>query len=109
MTPCQKAGLKLRLRKPGPATSIVDVGVGAQLVGQLLGDVARLHVGGLGQHERGVAGEVAVRGIAWRHHLDVGKVEPLGKRAIGLQRTERGKDTGVRERVDIHRRTCLKR
>jgi hypothetical protein len=42
--------------------------------------------------------------IARRHDLDVGEFEPLGKRAIGLQRLERGKDAAVHERVDVHRR-----
>ena len=106
-TPCQKAGRRLRLTKPGPATSILSMSASAlELVGELVGDVARLHLRRLGEHERGVAGEVAVRGIARGQHLDIGEVEPLGKRAIGLQRPQRGKDAGMHERVDVHR-GCL--
>ena len=82
---------------------LVDVGIGFELVAELVGDVARLHPGRLGQHQRGVAGEIAVRGIARRRHLDVGEVEPAGKRAIGLQRLQRGEDAAVHERVDVHR------
>ena len=34
------------------------------------------------------------------------KIEPLGKRAVGLQRLERRKDATVHEGVDVHR-GCL--
>ena len=40
----------------------------------------------LGQHHRGVAGQIAVRGVARGRDLDIGEVEALGKRALGLQR-----------------------
>ena len=57
---------------------------------------------GLGQHHRGVAGEVAVRGIPRRRHLDVGEVEPGRQRALALQRLQRGDDPALHERVDVH-------
>ena len=48
-------------------------------------------------------GEIAMRGIARRRHLDVGEDRAPGKRALGLQRLQRGKDAAVHERVDVHR------
>ena len=52
---------------------------------------------------RRVGGEIAVRRIARRGHLDVGEVEPGRQRTVGLQRLQRVEDAAVHERVDVHR------
>ena len=82
---------------------LFDVGVGLELCRQQLGDVARLHLRRLRQHHGRIGGEIAVRGIARRGHLDVLEVETRGKRTLGLQRGKRVEDATVHERIDVHR------
>ena len=92
------------LRKPGPATSTFSMSASRlQLLRQLVGDVARLHLGRLGQHHGGVAGEIAVRGIARRRHLDIGedRARPAARpRACSACRAATMRR--VHQRIDVH-------
>ncbi len=57
-----------------------------------VGERARVHAGGLGQHHRGVGRDVAMRGIARRLDADRAAIEPGGQGVAGGQRIERGTD-----------------
>ncbi len=58
-----------------------DARVCRQCINQLLGQVAGLHPGGLGQHHRDIAGEVPVGLVTGVLHLD-GWVRPLRQHAF---------------------------
>jgi hypothetical protein len=81
---------------------LLDVGIRFQLGGQLVGDVARLHLGRLGQHHGSVAREVAVRCLARRRHLDIGQVEPSRQRPLARQCAQRFDDAALHQRVYVH-------
>ena len=51
--------------------------------GLCLGQRARVHAGRLGQHHRGIGGDIAMRGITRRLHRHGAHVEPIGQRAGG--------------------------
>ena len=66
--------------KPGPG----DLGLGhlgtlAELGRDLLGEIARLEAGVLGQRHRGVGGEIAVARLARRLDHDARKIGRRGK------------------------------
>ena len=97
----------VRLRKPGPATStFVDVGVGAAACRRAC---RRCRAASSWppwpaparrcRRDRRARHRAAGPPRRWRSRAP-------GKRAIGLQRLERGEDAGVHERVDVHRRSC---
>jgi hypothetical protein len=88
------AGSSVRLMKPGPAISVLGhLGQLAQFGCDLLGQVARLEAGVLGQRHRRIGGEIAVARLARRLDHDA--------RQIGRAR----KHTGL-ARVVTAERTC---
>ena len=74
--------------RPGDGDSVNAFGA-RELRLQLVGDVARLHARGLGQHHRRIGRQVAVGRIARRLHLDAGRRHIGRQLALGLQRIER--------------------
>ena len=79
-----------------------DIGCAGELGGELLGDVARLHPRGLGQHHGGIGGKLAVGGIARRGHLGGGEIEPRRQDALALQRLQCGHDPALHEGMGVH-------
>ena len=73
-----------------------------QLGHDRVGQRARIGAGGLGQHHRGVGGQVAMAGIARRLHRHRLAVEAGGQRAFSLQRVEHGIEMGGETGVKGH-------
>ena len=73
--------------KPGPATSTEAIRSSARsFSANLLGEIARLCLGFLGQHHRGIGRHVAMRGIARRLDHDAGEIDARGPIAFGCKR-----------------------
>ena len=74
---CQPQVQKAQARQPRPSRARGSSP--SQQWCQRLGNVARLHLGGLGQHHRGIRRHIAMSGIARRLHGDVVACQTGGK------------------------------
>ena len=73
--------------KPGPATSTDAIRSSARSFAAIcLGEIARLGLGFLGQHHRGIGRHVAMRGIARRLDHDPRQIDAGGPAAFGRER-----------------------
>ena len=89
--------------KPGPAISVLVIsGRFSKLGGDLLGQVARLQAGVLGQHHRRVGGEIAVAGLARRLDHDAREIGRRRKYAGLGQRLDGSADMCGEELEDVH-------
>ena len=76
----------LKLMKPGPAISTLETCCGLAEIGdQRLGQLARLHAGGLGQQQGDVGGVVAVLARAGALDHVVGRGQVLGQAILAAQ------------------------
>ena len=78
-----------------------DAGVG-QARGQAVGDLARLHAGGLGQHHRGIGGHVAMRRVAGRFDRDIGGIQACGQLSCGGHLVQRLDDDAAQIGEKVH-------
>ena len=77
--------------RPGNLRAL-DIRIAAQVLDDLFGQRARIGARRLGQHHRGVGGNIAVCRIARRLHRDIGARSTGGQSALHLQRGEHGID-----------------
>src|SRR5262249_35100300 len=73
-----------------------------QTRGQPLGNFAWLHACRLGEHECSIAGNVAVRGIAWRRRIDTSNLQVGRKLAGDLHSLERRMNAPLDVRINVH-------
>ena len=79
--------------KPGPATSTDAIKSSARSLAAIcFGEIARLCLGLLGQHHRGVGRHVAMRGIARRLDHDARQIDAGGPPALSRERAASGMD-----------------
>ena len=96
-------GLNVMLRKPGPATSTLAIAASlSSLALSSFRDIARLHLGGLGQHHGRVDRDVAVGRIARRVRLRLRQGKIGRQLALALQRFERGFHLEFDVGKDVH-------
>ena len=77
----------------------VDVGFTLQMLDDLLRQRARIGLGLLGQHHRGIGRQIAVRGIARRFHGHICARRIRGQHALHFESVENGIDPGRKSRV----------
>ena len=89
--------------KPGPAISVLVTSGSLREFGRdLLGQVARLQPGVLGQRHRRVGGEIAVARLARRLDHDAREIGRRRKDAGLGQRRDSGADVFGEELKDVH-------
>ena len=69
------------------------------MLDDLLGQRARIGLGLLGQHHRGICRQIAMRGIARRLHGHIGARRIGGQYALHFESVENGIDPGRESRV----------
>ena len=80
-------GLQGEIDEAGPGDlDGSDQIVGAQFFRDLVGEIARLCLGVLGEHHRGIGRHVAMAGIARRLDHDAGEIDAGGPLALGRER-----------------------
>ncbi len=88
--PLPDGGIQTQVQKPWPRHfGHRDAGIISQLGGQRLGNVARFHLGWLGQHHRRIGRHVAMGSITRRFDRYVLEIQPLGQRALGHHGVQR--------------------
>ena len=74
-----------------------------KLTRQSLGNIARLHLRGLGKHHRRIGRHIPMRRIARRLDRDIGEIKPLGQHALGLHCFKRRDDKRADFGKKVHR------
>ena len=97
-------GLQRQIDEARPGD--LDLGhhrLGAQFGGDLLGEIARLGLGFLGQHHRGIGRHVAMGRVLGRLHHHARQIETGGQRPLGGQRLADGLNPAENEGEQMRR------